>query len=289
MGYDVKTNHPLPGFTSTVDNSPTSRFSRTDMVRCKSLADETRLLVAMVMSGEIDVDDYAEDEVVVRRPVRARTEVRSEAAETPNHTSQSFQGIETVKAEEMDDDDDDDDDDDFGFSSADEKSTTPTKRKAGNMTEDVTMTDVVKSKRVKVEDEGDSGVHLSSISAATAGSKPPATRDSQNDEKGQFHWALEDDDDDSDEDLPNRPASAIEAPDTLTVGELLSSLPRHLDSSGPDSDGRGINDDDANEREGALEEYEDEEDEELQMNVGQVYEKTIVQLGQSLGESITDD
>lgn len=285
VGYDVKTNHPLPGFSSTVDSSTVSRFSRTDMVRCKSLADETRLIVAMVMSGEIDVVDYVEDEIVERRPARARTEARSDSVEAPNPTSHNFQGIETVKAEEMDGDDD------FDFSSADEESTTPTKRKADMMAEDVTMTDeVVRSKRVKVEDEEDASVHLSSIWAANAASEPPATKDSQNDGKGQFHWALEeDDDDDSDEDLANRTASTAEAPDTLAVGELLSSLPRPLDSSAPDAYGRRMDDDDANERMGALEDDEEEEDEELQMNVGQVYEKTIVQLGQSLGESITDD
>ncbi|KAI1184345.1 hypothetical protein F5B17DRAFT_442713 [Nemania serpens] len=277
VGYDVKTNHPLPGFTSTVDNSTKSRFSRTDMVRCKSLADETRLIVAMVMSGEIDVVDDVEDDVAAPRPARATTEA-------PNSTSQSFQGIETVKAEDMDDDDD------LSFSSTDEESTTPTKRKVERMAEDVTMTDeVVRPKRVKVEDEGDSSVHLSSVMAANTGSEPPATKDSQNDEKGQFHWALEEDDDDSDEDLPNRTASSTEPPDTLAVGELLSSLPRPLDPSAPDAGGRIMDDNDANGRGGALEDYDEEEDEELQMNVGQVYEKTIVQLGQSLGESITDD
>ncbi|KAI1118514.1 hypothetical protein F5Y14DRAFT_216924 [Nemania sp. NC0429] len=284
VGYDVKTGHPLPGFSSTVDNSPTSRFSRTDMVRCKSLADETRLLVAMVMSGEIDVVDYAEDEVVARRPARARTEARGESVEPGNPTPQSFQGIETVKAEEMEDDDD------LSFSSTDDESIIPTKRKAETMTEDVIMTDdVVPSKRVKVEDEEDSTVQLSTIRATNAGPEPSAIKDSQNNEKRQFHWAVDDDDDDSDEDLPSTTASTTtEVPDTLAVGELLSSLPRPLDPSAPNADGRRMDDNDGYERGDVLEEYE-EEDEEMQMNVGQVYEKTIVQLGQSLGESITDD
>ncbi|KAH7030726.1 uncharacterized protein B0I36DRAFT_226304, partial [Microdochium trichocladiopsis] len=57
VGRDVKTNEPLPGFQRGLG----AGFSRTDMVRIKSLADETRMLVAVVMSGEADVDDFEEE------------------------------------------------------------------------------------------------------------------------------------------------------------------------------------------------------------------------------------
>ena len=71
VGRDVKTRAPLSGFASSLLASTTTAaaaaplpgFSRTDMVRIKSIADETRRLVAVVMSGEADVenrDDYDE-------------------------------------------------------------------------------------------------------------------------------------------------------------------------------------------------------------------------------------
>ncbi|KAI0474350.1 hypothetical protein F4859DRAFT_87443 [Xylaria cf. heliscus] len=288
VGYDVKTKVPLPGFASSVDNSTKSRFSRTDMVRCKSLADETRMLVAMVMSGEVDVVDQAEeDEVVIQRPARARTEDRSVSVEAPDSSmSDRFRGIETVKAEEMEDDDLDVD-----LSSVDEEFTTIHKRQAGEITGGSAMTDVpIQIKRVKAEDEEDSGMDLSSISPADTGSNPTAAKNQKNDEKGQFHWALEEDDDDSDnEGQPNTIVSSTTIRDTAAIGGVLPSPhppgPNVIGVGGSGIDSNGANDGDE------LGEYEEDEDEdeELQMNVGQVYEKTLVQLGQSLGESIIDD
>ncbi|KAI0189972.1 hypothetical protein EV127DRAFT_96991 [Xylaria flabelliformis] len=277
VGYDVKTKVPLPGFTSTVDNSTKSRFSRTDMVRCKSLADETRMLVAVVMSGEVDVVDYAEDEVV-RRPARAGTEARSVSVEAPNPMSHGLQGIETVKAEEIDDDNDNDV---LDFSSADEESIVPLKRQAEEMTGSTAMADAVAQvKRVKIEDEEDSSMDLSGIAPTNTNSHPIAAGNSNGDEKGQFHWALEEDDDDSDnEGQPSNTISSSKTRNTAAVERVPLSPPHRPDSNG------------ATEREDDLGEYEEdeEEDEEFQMNVGQVYEKTLVQLGQSLGESIIDD
>ncbi|KAI1421166.1 hypothetical protein F5Y12DRAFT_42229 [Xylaria sp. FL1777] len=281
VGYDVKTKDPLPGFSSTVDNSAKMRFSRTDMVRCKSLADETRMLVAVVMSGEIDVIDDAEgDEVIVQRPARARTEARGDSVEAPS-PSGGFRSIETVKAEEMDDDDDDG----LGFNSSQEEAAAPAKRKAEEISEDVYMTDeALNPKHVKVEDNGASGVSLNDIMPADA-SNSPTTGRSKSDDKGQFHWALDDDDSD-DENQPNRTVStAAEAHNTASGDSFLPSPPRPLDSNATRGDGRGTDDNNGEEE---LEEY-DEEDEELEMNIGQVYEKTLVQLGQSLGESIIDD
>ncbi|KAJ8129808.1 hypothetical protein O1611_g3820 [Lasiodiplodia mahajangana] len=282
VGYDVKTKIPLPGFSSTIDNIPKTRFSRTDMVRCKSIADETRMLVAMVMSGEVDVVDYVEDEVVTQRPARARTASRSESFEAPNSSSHGFRGIETIKAEEMEDDGDDDDLD-FDVGSVDEGSIILTKRKAEGTAQDVAMADeVIKSKRIKVEDEGNSNEDLVGIMLTDASSNSPAIQNPKNDKKGQFHWALEEDDDDSsDDDQPSSPVASTKVPDTAAVN-----------SNSMGWNGRLMNDDDGNEGGEILRDYEEadeDEDEELQMNVGQVYEKTIVQLGRSLGESIIDD
>ncbi|KAI0554617.1 hypothetical protein F4679DRAFT_305134 [Xylaria curta] len=287
VGYDVKTKVPLPGFTSTVDSSTKSRFSRTDMVRCKSLADETRMLVAMVMSGEVDVVDHAEDEVV-RRPARAETEARGASVEAPDTMSRGFQEIETVKTEEIDDDDND-----LDFSSVDEESTVPLKRQAEEITGSTAMTDTLAQvKRVKIEDEGDSSMDLGGIAPANASSHSITAGNSKGDEKGQFHWALEEDDDDSDnEGQPNSLISSTETRNIAAVEKAPLSPPHHPDSNAVRINGSGIDSNGANERDDELGEYEEDEDEdeEFQMNVGQVYEKTLVQLGQSLGESIIDD
>ncbi|KAI0802699.1 hypothetical protein GGR55DRAFT_411375 [Xylaria sp. FL0064] len=288
VGFDVKTKDPLPGFSSTVDDSTKMRFSRTDMVRCKSLADETRMLVAMVMSGEVDVFDYDEgDEVIASRPARTRTEARSDSAGAPDPASNGFQGVEIVKPEEIEDDDDD-----LSFNSGDEESTVPAKRKAGEMSEGVAMSNLaLNSLKVKIEDKGDPGVNLSGI-IPTSSPVPPIARGSENDGKGQFHWALEDEDDSDGENQSHRPVSAAEARDVSTVVSAIPSALHPPESKTVEGVGRETDDNDADEEEEELGEYDEddeEEDEELEMNVGRVYEKTLVQLGQSLGQSIIDD
>ncbi|KAI1306160.1 hypothetical protein F5Y03DRAFT_394707 [Xylaria venustula] len=277
VGYDVKTKEPLPGFSSTVDGSTKMRFSRTDMVRCKSLADEARMIVAMVMSGEVDVVDYdpADDEVIAQRPARARTEEPTQSVGPSEPPSHDFPDVETVTLEEMADDDDYP-----NYSSDNDELAAPHKRKAGEMSEDVVISDLaVKTKQVKVEDEDVSNVNLSSIMPAGRSSSP-ATTNSKNDGKEQFHWALEDDDDSDDENQPSRNVSATE-------DAILPSPPRGADLTAARGGGTGENNVDEEELE--EDEEDEDEDEELEMNIGQVYEKTLVQLGQSLGESIIDD
>ncbi|RYP70737.1 hypothetical protein DL771_005232 [Monosporascus sp. 5C6A] len=58
VGRDVKTQDPLPGFQRGLS----AGLSRTDMVRLKSIADETRMLVAVVMSGNADVEDDSDND-----------------------------------------------------------------------------------------------------------------------------------------------------------------------------------------------------------------------------------
>ncbi|KAF2965557.1 hypothetical protein GQX73_g8002 [Xylaria multiplex] len=271
VGYDVKTKEPLPGFSSTVDNNTKMRFSRTDMVRCKSLADQTRIFVAMVMSGEVDVIDYAEDdEVVARRPACARTE-------TPNPASH---GVEIVKAEE----EEDDDDDNFNLISESEEFNAPAKRKAEQMSEDIATANE-SPKHIKIKEEGDLGVNFSGIMLTDTGSNSPAANDSRSNDKTQFHWALEEDDESDDERQLNSTIPALGPRSTVSQEVLPSPQP-----SSSNAIGEAGGDNDTNNREEMLGEYDEEdEDEELQMNVGQVYQRTLVQLGQSLGESIIDD
>ncbi|KAJ3577886.1 hypothetical protein NPX13_g2682 [Xylaria arbuscula] len=282
VGYDIKSKEPLPGFTSAVDDGTRMRFSRTDMVRCKSLADETRMLVAVVMSGEVDVVDYNEDDEVVQRPARAPTE----APCPPIDARDSFPDVDSVKDEEMHGIDD------FDLSSEDEESPGPTKRKAAEISQDDAITDHAdKIKQIKIEDddehEGGPSISFKKITPADH-SDSPAAKGSQSDRKGQFHWALDDDDDNDDSDNENEAniaASSSEIRNPSTKGALI---PSPLQPSDANSTRDGFYDINLDERADEPEEY-DEEDEELEMNVGKVYEKTLVQLGQTLGESLVDD
>ncbi|KAJ8117117.1 hypothetical protein ONZ43_g4283 [Nemania bipapillata] len=269
------------------------RFSRTDMVRCKSLADETRMLVAMVMSGEVDVVDDVNDETIIQRPARARTEAPRGSVGAPSPALHGLEGVETVKVEEMSDEDH------LDFSSVDEGFATPTKRKAEEIPEDITMTDeadadAVKPKRVKVEDDGAASDDFGGIMLARTGSHSPLAKDPVNNKQERFHWALEEDDDDSDEDVLNNSDPAIEVTNITAVGGIVPLPSQPPDSNGIREDAPIMDGIDAAGGGDALRQFEeedvdDDEDEELHMNVGKVYEKTLVQLGQSLGESIIDD
>jgi hypothetical protein len=57
-GRDIETNEPLPGF----DSGSRSGMSRTDMVRCKSLVEQTRVLIVDVMSKEAEELDGDDDD-----------------------------------------------------------------------------------------------------------------------------------------------------------------------------------------------------------------------------------
>lgn len=57
-GQDVDTLEPLPEF----ENGLRAGMTVTDMVRCRSLVEQTRFLVVEVMSGEADEEDESEDE-----------------------------------------------------------------------------------------------------------------------------------------------------------------------------------------------------------------------------------
>ncbi|KAI1336471.1 hypothetical protein F5Y15DRAFT_393831 [Xylariaceae sp. FL0016] len=232
VGRDIKTGLPLPGF----QRGPAAGLSRTDMVRCKSLADETRMLVAVVMSGEADVEDDDGDEDRVPGDGEGR-EGKGQA--------QKFGGVETVQVEDMEAGEED-------SQSSDDVDMSPPpsrKRKAGDMGHDV----VEDLKHIRVEDDDETG--------QAARAKEPNEQDNTHVTNGeQFHFALDDDDDDSDaEQLPNTSNATARDP-IITADE-----PRREDSD-----------------------VDEEEEEELHMNVAKVYEKTRVQLGASLGESIVN-
>ncbi|XWW93311.1 hypothetical protein V2A60_001243 [Cordyceps javanica] len=63
-GKDIATQETLPGF----ENGLRGGMTTTDMVRCRSLVEQTRVLIVEIMSNErsvgsdVDSDDYDEDE-----------------------------------------------------------------------------------------------------------------------------------------------------------------------------------------------------------------------------------
>ncbi|EFY91580.1 hypothetical protein J3458_014472 [Metarhizium acridum] len=57
-GQDMETNETLPGF----ENGLRSGMTTTDMVRCRSLVEQTRVLIVEILSsGEVDDEDEDED------------------------------------------------------------------------------------------------------------------------------------------------------------------------------------------------------------------------------------
>ncbi|KAI1500293.1 hypothetical protein F5X99DRAFT_386613 [Biscogniauxia marginata] len=251
VGYDIRTQDALPGFQRGLR----AGLSKTEMVRCKSLADETRLLVAMVMSGEADVDTYdSEDDRILKSATKMK--------DAP-------QIVETVKVEDIRDDDDDSDSDN---EEPNRGLTAPLKRKADTMAD--SKEDSI-SKQAKVEEDDNAGSFLEpagpgrdecTFEAANEGSL--ATTNGGN--AGQFHWALEDDDESEHETLPNIVTKGMRLPGDGAQTNSVAQL---------DEDGEGEGDD-------RDESSSDSDNEKLHLNVGKVYAKTLVQLGKSLGESL---
>lgn len=52
-GEDIETGEPLPGF----ENGPRSGLGTTDMVRCRSIVEQTRVLIVDVMNKEPGAED----------------------------------------------------------------------------------------------------------------------------------------------------------------------------------------------------------------------------------------
>ncbi|KAI1814420.1 hypothetical protein GGS20DRAFT_411812 [Poronia punctata] len=272
LGYDVKTKEPLPGYAPRVNDSVAKMpFSGTDRVRCRSLALDTRLIVAVVMSDEEDVVDYEEDEYNQGQPRPARTRTE-EADNIPRDCGGGT----------MEMDDEEEDINSLDFSSDDEDNVTSRKRNADEMMNDVVMTDQLaenRNGRVKAEDGGVPSVDLRHLVPANASPVPSPVpveaEGSKTDIKGQFHWALEEDDESERED-----DGTAKSQDFSHSGAILPS--GRL--SEPNKDEANNMDEDPY----APQEV-NEEEEEMHMNVGKVYEKTLSLLGQSLGELITSD
>ncbi|CAJ2502990.1 Uu.00g103840.m01.CDS01 [Anthostomella pinea] len=245
VGHDVKTWTPLPGFQQ---RGLSAGLSKTEMVRCKSLADETRMLVAVVMSGEADVEDYEEEDednmTANAPPAKPRTEARMGPPQTHNNE------IETVKTEDMEEDEDDYNiDSDSGIDKGGARPSTKRKPDAADLPDEH-----AERKRIKVEEGEDAGPVFGDAAHADESTEPvngSSASGLNSGDGGQFHWALDDDSDD--EALPNTTGATRQEDEEQTVAA----------------------DDDNDDQRSEV----DEEEEELHLNVARVYEKTLVQLG----------
>ncbi|KAI1079741.1 hypothetical protein F5B20DRAFT_542250 [Whalleya microplaca] len=303
VGRDVKSGDPLPGF-----NTDHVAFTRTEMVRCKSLADETRMLVAVVMSNEPDVEDNPDpdtdaDETDAAAPLTA-TALRGATCSLPKQqTSGPGNGVKTEEFEvgiinDWDEESSSDNEDSKPTSEPEPAAAHGTKRKALTDSGTAVQED---TKRIKQEDAAEQDAQPSPTPHApdsNTNANPTPTPTNGHSSSGpasgpgngaQFHWLVDSDDDESDvETLPNTSAAK---PTTTTSAQISAAAAAVLATSQnsasnlPNGEG-DAGDENGYEGEGMVEDPSDEEEEELHLNVARVYEKTLVQLGKSLGESI---
>ncbi|KAI1800015.1 hypothetical protein F4811DRAFT_541383 [Daldinia bambusicola] len=258
IGRDIKSGDPLPGFQGNGRG-----LTRTDMVRCKSLVDETRMLVAMIMSDEPGVGMYADavdnDDELARRPTRQNIGVSLSTGliQTPipqNNSNTKIKSEDVIDFEN-----------DTELTDVEEPRRAAPKRKSVDA--DLEDEDLEDKKRVKVEEEASTPI----FSDAAPGARSPVPildGPGSHQSDGKFHWMIDDDDDDSDDDTAPATKASV---NTSTVAPSTVHMAPDTEQDMGEQDG------------------DSDEEEELQLNVGKVYEKTMIQLGKSLGESITDD
>ncbi|KAI1442593.1 hypothetical protein F5Y02DRAFT_242078 [Annulohypoxylon stygium] len=270
IGRDLKSGDPLPGFQNNGRG-----FTRTDMVRCKSLTDETRMLVSMVMSDEPDVENFAgDDDGVARSPVRRNVSVslstgfiQSPVANSVDGDSDGADDDADVKFEDVDVMDFDDESGTIGKDGADR---TAVKRKFKEF--DNETPEGPRQTKIK-EEEPDFKFDDAAPGNRSPIPEPEGLVPRRPGEK--FHFILDDDDDSEDEtplNTNNITTTAAAAPLTPSTAQIAPDTEHAIGNHDSPVD----------------EEDDEEEDEEMQYNVGKVYEKTLVQLGKSLGESLTD-
>lgn len=227
-GHDIRTGKPLPGF----EHGTSKGMTRTDMVRCRSLIDETRSLAAVKMSGESDVDTslFPEHEADMSTPAPLTNKRKVE----------------------------DRSDEEGAFSQSTRSTPSPKRQKTESPTYEVD------TPGIKQEDEdtpraGSTGFLAAETASAAA---------------GQFHWAV---DEDSDEEHEGETDYVMTEPVDRTS-------PRLTPASGSDHE-----EPTADQREIHHAITDEDEDEELHMSVAKVYDKTIVWLGKTLGETLVDE
>ncbi|KAF3064243.1 hypothetical protein GL218_01094 [Daldinia childiae] len=259
VGHDIKSGLPLPGLQGNGRG-----LTKTDMVRCKSIADETRMLVAVIMSDEPDVGAYADasddDNDIEQLPTRRNIGVSLSTGLIQTPIPYTGNNNSRVKPKDIIDFENDTD-----LGDVEEPRHAIPKRKASAT--DLGDEGPEDKKRIQVEEE-ESTPKFSDAAPGARSPVPALDGPGPYQPDGKFHWMVDDDEDSDDETASNTKASFN-----------TSTTPPSTIHMAPDTE------QDMGEPSVEL----DEEEEELQLNVGQVYEKTLVQLGKSLGEPITYD
>ncbi|KAI0376184.1 hypothetical protein F5Y04DRAFT_215677 [Hypomontagnella monticulosa] len=264
LGRDIKSGEPLSGLRGTG-----GALTSTDMVRCKSIVDESRMLVAMVMSDEPDVetftdadrDDNGNPQSLSRRTVSVSLSTGFVQTPIPDSSGVDSDRIKSEDVIEFEDESDPSDEE------------IPNDAASKRKPDDTDLEDGAHDdpKRIKVEDDQEPGPKFSDAGPWNRSPGPIINGPGPSRPDNKFHWMVDDDDDDdddsNDETTTNAAATGIAAPAPPVV------------EFAPDTE------QDVNEPVEVV----DEEEEELQLNVGKVYEKTLIQLGKSLGESIIDN
>lgn len=233
QGKDIRSGEILPGF----EGGMAKGMTRTDMVRLRSLADETRSQVAIKMSGEAEVDTamFLED---------------SESYTPLPHTMKR----KASTAEEEDDE----------TSDSVSPSLSPKRQKTVSPAQARTVSPINKP-----EDSVWSPTWPASEQVGHG--HPPS-------EGGQFHWALEEDSDDDQSSPASRSVPEASRAGGRQITPLTDAKSPGSDTHSPPPTGHH-----------AIDSAEDEEEQELHMSVAKVFEKTIVQLGRTLGETLVDE
>ncbi|ORY54964.1 uncharacterized protein BCR38DRAFT_479277 [Pseudomassariella vexata] len=289
-GKDIRTHQPLTGLEPALLSR--RGMTRTDMVRCKSLADETRLQVANKMSGEADVDTYLSDDddfelggkrqgirhdghLAEKTEIAEETDEGTSTADDTESRDSADSSAWTVKSE-------DNNDSDYlppastrrkGKSSGDNYVPTAPrtrKRKAGDENGE-TQTASLSPKRQKTVSPPIKMENLTPVIFSTA---PPAAEGNRASNGGQFQWSVDEDSDLDDED--DEIARQASSP-AISLGNAGTQQRQGT----PQSRASAV-DEVESERE---EELPSDEDDEFHMNVAKVYEKTIVEIGNRLGQT----
>ncbi|KAI0121032.1 hypothetical protein BJ170DRAFT_646048, partial [Xylariales sp. AK1849] len=243
-GQDIRSHEPLPGFERGMGHGMT----RTDMVRCKSLADETRLQIATKMSNEADVENHPSEDDNYVPPVRLRRKRKAD----PEDGDDEGARIEKLSVK------------------------SPKKRKTTSPV------------RIKTESPGINVKHEGSVRSPAALDQPTHTGNvtgaASND--GQFHFAVDEDSDEAEANQDEFPNHASGLRRRHGTPPQTISDPNQEGYSDDDTGTERLGEDDEGLEGDEGEEDEEDEEEELHMNVAKVYDKTIMQLGKVLGESI---
>ncbi|KAI1104352.1 hypothetical protein F4804DRAFT_332366 [Jackrogersella minutella] len=209
-GRDLKTGNVLSGFRNNGRG-----FTVTDMVRCKSLADDARRLIVMIMSGDPDVVnyiDYDKEEIDVldrmRRDIAASADSRSAQArlvssDRPTAKNDKAETEDVTESEiESENDESGEDDEETSHAAGKRKRDSPDDVEAHKRIEAEASEEVSEVSEEVTETQVSSPASSDSTSVAAS---PAAMHPSLEPHPGEkFYWLIDDDEEDDEEETTLR-------------------------------------------------------------------------------------